>query len=302
MMDGEPKTGKMHLDMNVSKKDPLAWGWMFDSSDWETGDIYRSLIIDDDGKSSSKWWVDDNDYQVPTEHPRGWDNGDLVKSDGSVIEDNTVIAALLADQHPGNWKRVIARLNPGKYPEAAVQQESPQYHPTSPDYPPNSPEYAPYSPAYAPTSPAYAPNSPAYNPNSPIFQPTSPDYDPRNPPVNDSLPNVSPQYIPQSPPYAPDTPPEKVGGSSNNQPVNVNIYMPGADEKNDKPVSTEEKAADDIQNTITSAKKEIVIDTEPAKANSDSLLFNEDSGSSNGDDDKEEQGGGEKKKVTIIDA
>jgi hypothetical protein len=78
--------------------------------------------------------------------------------------------------------------------------------------------------------------------------------------------------------------------------------MPGAEEKNDKPVSTEEKAADDIQNTITSAKKEIVIDTEPAKANSDSLLFNEDSGSSNGDDDKEEQSGGEKKKVTIIDA
>ena len=190
MYEGEPKTGKMHLDMNVSKKEPLAWGWMFDSSDYESGDIYRSLIIEDDGKSSSKWWVDDHDYQVPAEHPHGWDNGDLVKSDGSIIEDNTVIGALLADQHPGNWKRVIAKLNPGKYPEAAAQQDSTPYKPVS-------------SP-YQPTSPPYAPDSTPY-------QPVSPNYDPEKPPGN-SLPNVSPQYVVQSPPYAPESPVEKVGG------------------------------------------------------------------------------------------
>ena len=308
MMYGEPKTGKMHLDMNVSKKEPLAWGWMFDSSDYESGDIYRSLIIENDGRPSEKWWVDDNDYAPPSQHPSGWDNGDLVKSDGNIIEDNTVIGALLADQHPGNWKRVIAKLNPGKYPEEAVKQESPVYQPTSPAYAPTSPAYNPNSPPYQPTSPAYNPNSPpyqptspAYNPNSPPYQPVSPDYDPNKPPGNESLPNVSPEYVPTSPAYAYESD-GKAGGSSNtaNPPVNVIINMPNSEEKSDKPVSTEEKAAD-IQNTITSAKKEIVIDTETAKANSDSLLFNEDSGSSNGDD-KEEQSGGEKKKVTIIDA
>ena len=54
MMYGEPKTGEMHLDMNVSKKDPIAWGWMFDSSDYESGDLYRSLIIENDGRPSAK--------------------------------------------------------------------------------------------------------------------------------------------------------------------------------------------------------------------------------------------------------
>ena len=294
----EPKTGKMHLDMNVSKKDPLAWGWMFDSSDYESGDIFRSLIIEDDGRPSSKWWVDDHDYQDPAEHPHGWDNGDLVKSDGTVIEDNAVISALLSDQHPGNWKRVIAKLNPGKYPEAVVQPESPPYAPVSPPYAPGSSPYVPQSPQYNPNSPAFVPQSPQYNPNSPAFKPQTPDDKPNE---KDSLPIVSPQYGAVSPNYAPETPVDKVGGG-NSQPVNVNIYMPGADDKKDKPaVSTEEEAADGMQNTITSAKKEIIIDTEPAKPTSDSLLFNEDSGSSNGSDDKEEQSGGEKKKVTIVD-
>ena len=304
MMYGEPKTGKMHLDMNVSKKEPLAWGWMFDSSDYESGDIYRSLIIENDGRPSSKWWVDDNDYAPPSQHPNGWDNGDLVKSDGSIIEDNTVIGALLADQHPGNWKRVIARLNPGKYPEEAVKQESPVYQPTSPAYAPTSPAYAPTSPAYNPNSPPYQPTSPAYNPNSPPYnpnspyQPVSPDYDPNKPPGNESLPNVSPEYVPTSPAYAYESD-GKAGGSSNtaNPPVNVIINMPNSEEKPDKSVSTEEKAANDIQETIASAK-ELVVDTEVAK-NNDSILFNEDSSSNNSDDSKE-QSGVEKKKVTII--
>uniref|UniRef100_A0A6C0LJ02 DNA-directed RNA polymerase n=1 Tax=viral metagenome TaxID=1070528 RepID=A0A6C0LJ02_9ZZZZ len=292
MFEDEPTTPKIHLDMDVSKKDPLAWGWMFDTSSYESGDIYRSLIIEDTGKSSQKWWVDDNDYQVPREHPIDWNNGDLVKKDGSIIQDNIIIGALLADQQPGNWKRVIEKFNPGVYPEAA--QATPDYNPISPNYNPNSPEYNPNSPEYAPQSPDYNPNSPAYAPQSPDYNPNSPAYAPQ---TIGSKPN-SPAYAPQTPEYGPPSSSELKGGA---QPVNVNIYMPGKSDDETKEKTIQEVAADEIQGSITEAKNTIVIDTEPANSNvSDGILkFNDDSGSSNGDDNNEETGGGDKKKVTI---
>ena len=259
----------------------MTWGWIFDTSDVETGDIYRSLIINDDGTPSERWWVDDNDYQMPNQHPFGWDNGDLVKQDGTVIEDNSVIGALLADQQPGNWNRVITHLNPGKYPEVV----SPKYNPASPAYIPESPEYAPVSPVYAPTSPAYVPTSPVYAPTSPAYRVAS-----------------SPPYIPDNPDYDPRIPEsiEKSGGG--NQPVSVNIYMPGAEDKKTKEITTTaDIAADNVKNIIKDSKQEIIVDTEPV--DNDSLLFKtDDSGSNNSEDNKPEQSSeGEKKKVTIVD-
>lgn len=278
-----PGTSNIHVDMNVSKKEPLAWGWMFDTSEYDNGDIYRSLIIEDNGKPSQRWWVDDNDFDIPHDHPNGWDNGDLVKEDGTRIEDNVVIGALLVDQHPGNWKRVIARLNPGKYPEATS--------PESPDYDPNAaqtPPYAPQSPSDMPQSPPYQPMSSDYKPGSspPYVVPDSPNYDP-------NAPSLSPPY-------------QLVDKSDvGSQPVNVNIYMPGAEDNKSaektttEKTTTEETAADDLQNTIRSAKEEIVVDTELAEK--DSLLFSPgDSETNNSEEDKPESSGGDKKKVTIM--
>ena len=93
-------------------KDPVEMGWQFDKFNQETGDIYKSLIIDDMGKPSDRWWVDDNDFMQPTDYPRGWRKSDLVKPDGLILADDIVISGLLADQSAGNWQRIIERLNP----------------------------------------------------------------------------------------------------------------------------------------------------------------------------------------------
>ena len=73
----------------------------------------------------------------------------------------------MADQEPGNWDRVIAKL---KSEEGVLQA-------------PRSPQYAPTqsSPGYVPTSPNYDPDKP---PPSPQYVPTSPNYDPDKPPVS----------------------------------------------------------------------------------------------------------------------
>jgi len=97
-----------------TRKPPMELGWQFDTSDPQTGDIYRSLIINQDGKPSARWWVDDNDYLGPFEHPLGWIDSDLVLPDGKVLPDQTVIANLISDQSPDNWNRVIEKLNPAK--------------------------------------------------------------------------------------------------------------------------------------------------------------------------------------------
>ena len=129
---------------------------------------------------------------------------------------------------------------------------------------------------------------------------------------SDYKPGSSPPYVvPDSPNYDPNapslSPPYQLVDKSDvgSQPVNVNIYMPGAEDNKSaektttEKTTTEETAADDLQNTIRSAKEEIVVDTELAEK--DSLLFSPgDSETNNSEEDKPESSGGDKKKVTIM--
>ena len=145
---------------------PEQMGWEFDRYAYEEGDVFKSIIINDDGRPSVFWYVDDHDYSDPYEFPRGWEEGDLVRTNGEPIQVWEVVMGLRADKEPGNWKRVIDRLK--------GTLNSPEYHPTSPDYDPNKP------------------------PSSPDFVPKSPDYDPNKPPSMNSdtrMPILTPQEI-----------------------------------------------------------------------------------------------------------
>jgi hypothetical protein len=199
-------------------KPPMELGWQFDTSDPQTGDIYRSLLINKEGKPTARWWVDDNDYLPPLEHPLGWIDSDLVLPDGTVLSDQTVIANLISDQSPDNWNRIIEKLNPEKdltyIPNSPlnVTSDSPPYI-VGQDTPidtlplnvtPDSPVYRPASPLnITPDSPVYRPASPLnITPDSPVYRPASP--------LN--VTPDSPVYRPASPlNITPDSPPYTVG-------------------------------------------------------------------------------------------
>ena len=248
------------------KSDPIHWGWQFDRSDYESGDIYKSLIVPEDGRPQM-WWVDDNDYRAPNEYPKDWKVDDLNKPDGTRIHDVPVIQGLMADQEPGNWDRVIAKL---KTEDGVLQ--------------------APRSPQYAPTSPDYDPDKP---PASPQYVPTSPDYDPNNPPV-------SPQYAPTSPDYDPDKPPvsggyrQSPGAATTN--VIINVQPPKEPEKEkveEKEEDKEKEKDDNIENVIS-----ITTEKSSNKSSIEGILGPKENEGKE-DDDSSLEGGGNTKKVVI---
>jgi DNA-directed RNA polymerase II subunit RPB2 len=230
--------------------DPVDIGWRFRGYDYETGDVWESLILNDDGRPSSLWFVDDHDFRDPDTYPNLWKQEDLILPDGSKIDDQAVIAGLITDRQANNWSRVIARLK---------QPESPPYKPTSPHFDPNSPPYVPESPPYKPTSPHFDPNSPPYNPNAtpysgPTFATTpesnlpSPDYSLSQPGpktgggtiVGSQLPNRVDSIMNSAAPVTP---------------VNIIINAGGqSGGSNNKEESEKETVPESVSNTIKAAK------------------------------------------------
>ena len=252
-------------------------GWLFDRYGFEEGDVFKSAIINDDGRPTQFWYVDDNDYQEPNAFPGGWIESDLVRNNGEPIQVWEVVMGLRADQQPGNWKRVIDRLKSS---------------PVSPQHNPNS------SPGYVPVSPDYPFDKPK---SSPEYVPVSPDY-----PFD--KPESSPDFVPVSPDYPPNTPPSKGGsGMQQLQPaditppnINININVPqiGGDEDKNKNEDPQQKKVDEITGAIEDIKEDNVITTtiKPPSGEGERTLAVEEPDS---ESDKTSEGGGEKKKVTF---
>jgi len=91
-----PQTDAPQTDASpdISNKiDPENLGWQYDKNDWDMGDIYKSIIITDEGQPSMYWFSNDSDSVIIQNHPRGWIKEDLVLSDGSILDDKDVIAS-----------------------------------------------------------------------------------------------------------------------------------------------------------------------------------------------------------------
>jgi len=117
---------------------PQDFGWMFDTYDSDKGDVYKSVIIQEDGTPSMYWSSDVDNKDIIQKHPNGWVKEDLNLPNGDIIDDSIVVASLLADQYPNNWKRVIEKLNP-------PAQASPPYRvPSSDNESPPSQASPPY--------------------------------------------------------------------------------------------------------------------------------------------------------------
>ena len=248
--------------------DPVDIGWRFRGYDYESGDVWESLILEDDGRPTSVWFVDDHDFKDPDTYPQAWKQEDLILPDGSKIDDEAVIAGLITDREANNWERVIARLK---------QPKSPPYQPESPPYQPISPPYDPNSPQYDPNSPQYDPNSPPYAPTSPAYAPVTPPYNPNATPYSGPTFAKTPESIPPSPDYSPTQPGPRTGGGtvagtqlpngvdsslSNAAPVIINIsngngipqQSGGSDNKEDEPSNTEPIVS--VEKTIKEVKSD----------------------------------------------
>ena len=171
---------------------PEQLGWYFKESSSETGDVWSSNIMREDGRDSEIWYVDDHDWTIPDRVPNGWVDQEAHYTDGQPIDRNLIAAQLMDRRVPGNWKIVVDQLR-AQGPQTPPSAPTPPYAPYSPPYVPTSPPYAPYSPPYAPTSPTYAPTTPPYAPTSPPYSATTP-------------PHSSPPYRPTSPTYSPTQP------------------------------------------------------------------------------------------------
>uniref|UniRef100_A0A6C0CRN4 DNA-directed RNA polymerase n=1 Tax=viral metagenome TaxID=1070528 RepID=A0A6C0CRN4_9ZZZZ len=261
-----------------AKLSPEQMAWEFDRYGYEEGDVWKSIIIDDNGKPSQTWWVDDNNYRDPYEFPKDWVSSDLVRNNGEPIAVWEVVMGLRADKQPGNWKRVISRLRDAAIPAV----ESPKYNPISP--------------------------SPTEN-----YVPISPDYPPDKPPLS-PLPEVSPEYVstPSPPivpvPFDPDSPVYRPGdynggGASNVKPpaINININVPKIGGDEEKPSKSE---VEDITDTIKDVKQKssepiITVLKPPDGKPSDNVLAPDQESISNDSDRDSDKSGGQKKTVSF---
>jgi hypothetical protein len=100
-----------YIKMGLYKTSPKAFGWVFDNH-YGSGDedVYRSLILDKNGKPTDAWWVEDNDYTIPNEYVQGWNDKDLYYEDGTKIPTIAIIKLLYKNNTPNNWNKCIKIL------------------------------------------------------------------------------------------------------------------------------------------------------------------------------------------------
>jgi len=244
----------------INKSNPEELGWIIDEYDYE-GNIWKSLIIGDDGEPTKYWNVANHDYLDPNEYAPGWIKEDTILNDGSQISVKDIILGLKVDQKPGNWNRVISRLR-----EQSQTSSSPSpYRPMSP----SDPDYVPPTPT---DSPPYRPNySQDPSPNSPVYKVPSDTSSPYRP-ISPSDPNFEPS---DSPPFkiASDTPPSIGGNGYGNQErnliinINTNPTTPTNAQKGGENNNVEDEEVDNIFDAIEKSHENIII-KKPSNINS----------------------------------
>ena len=85
---------------------PLTFGWRNASDGSE--EIYESMINNSEGTPTEKWFVEDNDYNLPDRYPKGWNKAVLKRHN---ISRKSMIGQLdLLKDKSDNWDRAIEIL------------------------------------------------------------------------------------------------------------------------------------------------------------------------------------------------
>ena len=125
--------------------EPEAYGWTYYSYDKDRGEAYNSIILDERGKPTEIWFVDDNEGLLPNRYPSKWNMNTLVYNDKTPIMPNIMIEELTATQQPNNWAISLDNIRTQQrgwtpdYGPVGSQQITPDYGPvdsqqTTPDY------------------------------------------------------------------------------------------------------------------------------------------------------------------------
>jgi DNA-directed RNA polymerase II subunit RPB2 len=137
--------------------------------------IFASLILDENGSPTELWDESTGGYdKFPNKHPVGWQEKDLVYSDGMRIPDEVMSNELARNQTPNNWISSIINIyqeyskvmykkqlmeqaqravEQGNVAELEVGEASPPGYLLSPEYTASSPPYTASSPPYTASSP-----------------------------------------------------------------------------------------------------------------------------------------------------
>jgi DNA-directed RNA polymerase II subunit RPB2 len=137
--------------------------------------VFASLILDENGSPTELWDESAGGYdKFPNKHPVGWQEKDLVYSDGMRIPDEVMSNELARNQTPSNWISSIINIyqeyskvmykrqlmedaqsaaEQGNAAELGIGQASPQGYLYSPEYTASSPPYTESSPGYTASSP-----------------------------------------------------------------------------------------------------------------------------------------------------
>jgi DNA-directed RNA polymerase II subunit RPB2 len=144
--------------------------------------IFASLVLDESGSPTELWDESESGYEkFPNKHPVGWQEKDLVYSDGLRIPDEVMANELARNQTPNNWISSIINIyqeyskvmykrqlmeeaqrtaEQGNVAEVGVGQASPLGYQLSPEYSASTPPYTASSPQYTSSSPQYTASTP----------------------------------------------------------------------------------------------------------------------------------------------
>jgi DNA-directed RNA polymerase II subunit RPB2 len=92
-------------------------GWYL-YNNMENGIVFGSIILDEDGKESDKWVVDDHDGRYPNVPVKGWKDSDLIYDDGTgkPIPSSLVIKRLrenFKETNKNTWDTVVKMIKSG---------------------------------------------------------------------------------------------------------------------------------------------------------------------------------------------
>jgi DNA-directed RNA polymerase II subunit RPB2 len=190
--------------------------------------IFASLILDENGSPTELWDESATGYdKFPNKHPVGWQEKDLLYSDGMKIPDEVMSNELARNQTPNNWissiiniyqeysklmykKRLMEEAQrtaeQGNAAELGVGEASPLGYTLSPEYTASSPPYTASSPIVGMAIPGQqqmsygmaAAAAAANQPTSPVV-PLSPEYTASSPSggtiISNGVQYLSPQQI-----------------------------------------------------------------------------------------------------------
>ena len=112
-------------------KDPKKLGWNY-LGYIEDAELYESIIVDENGDVTEKWYTNDHQNNVPDTYPKGWMADQLFYNDKTPIPDEVMIETLRENRIANNWQKSLEIIKstdkgkPSSTPEAPI---SPTYTP-----------------------------------------------------------------------------------------------------------------------------------------------------------------------------